>query len=80
MNFKVEKAKCGKDGVYDESGLDNWPDGQGGLITVDKCRLSGVICDAYHCPKKHAHISSHFDALEAVGLTESYKEEMNEEA
>lgn len=78
MNFKVEKEKCRKDKIFIVNGIDNWPDGQGGLLSVDKCKLSGAICDAFHCPKKHSHVHSHFDALEAVGLTEAYIEEMNE--
>ena len=76
MNFRAEKEKCGEDGIFEAGGLDNWPDGEGGLMSVDKCRLSGSRCDAYHCCKRNTHADSHFDALDAVGLTEAYREEM----
>ena len=76
MNYRLEKDKCRSDRIFVSRGLDSWPDGEGGLMSVDKCKMSGSRCDAFHCPKRNIHTESQFDALEAVGLTESYKEEM----
>lgn len=76
MNYKAEKDKCRTDSIFISNGLENWPDGEGGLIDVDKCKLSGSRCDAFHCPKRDVPTESQFDALEAVGLTEAYEAEI----
>jgi hypothetical protein len=76
MNFKTEHNNCTADRIMVRDGLDNWPDGMGGLITVDRCKLTGSRCDSFHCPKRNTHTDSHYDALNAVGLTESFDEEM----